>query len=395
MDDAARDRAGGGTAIVAMLAAALFSMFDRSTMPPMLNTMADGLGTSVGEIGAALSVYSIAYAASQLPWSIVSSRLGQVRVLRIAVAVGAVSAAATAFAPDTALLWIGRILAGISMGAVVPATLVYVGDTVPLARRAHVLANMATATSLGMTVAVLVASTLGSLGAWRWVFAITAVAEAAVFVLLLRVPAGPRPTAPRPFLASLGRVLSDRWVLLIFALVALEGAMLFGVMSFLPTALEHAGTAPLLAGIVTGVYGIALIATSQLMKPALGRIHPAALMACGGVVIAIGYVLVGLFLTVPVVLIASALFGFAWAVAHTQVQNWMTDAVSSDRPVGTAVFASCLFLGGAAGAAVGAAVAAGGLGGSFPRLFLVTAGAGIVFAVVAAIGRRRYSPRAQ
>ena len=74
-----------------MMAAALLSMFDRSTMPPMLGAMAAGLDTTIAEVGAALAVFSIAYAGSQLPWSAVSSRLGQVRVLRIALGVAAAS----------------------------------------------------------------------------------------------------------------------------------------------------------------------------------------------------------------------------------------------------------------------------------------------------------------
>jgi len=224
-----------------MMAAALLSMFDRSTMPPMLGAMAAGLDTTIAEVGAALAVFSIAYAGSQLPWSAVSSRLGQVRVLRIALGVAAASALLTALAVEPVMLWIGRVLAGLATGAIVPATLVHVGDTVPSARRAHALANIATATSLGMTLAVLLASALAAVGGWRWVFAITAVAELLVLLLLLRVPAGPRPSAPRPFAASLRRVLVDRWVLLVLVLVLVEGVMLTGVMGFLPIALEQTG----------------------------------------------------------------------------------------------------------------------------------------------------------
>jgi len=386
-----RAAAAGGGAITAMLLAAMLSMYDRSTLPPMLDTIATGLNTSIGEVGAALSVFSIAYAASQLPWSMVSSRLGQVRVLRIALGLGAIAAIVTAAAPDAGLLWVGRILAGVSIGAIVPATLVFVGDTVPTARRSHVLANMATATSLGMTIAVVVASALGSIGAWRWVFVITAVAELVVLALLLRVPAGARPTGRRPFLPSVGRVLSDGWVLLVFGLVMLEGAMLFGVMGFLPTALQREGTGALLAGVVTGVYGVALILTSQLMKPALRRVPPPALLAIGGGATAFGFGLIAISTTVVTVLIASAIFGFAWAVAHTQVQHWMTDAVSNDRPVGTALFATFLFAGGAIGAAAGSAVA---VGGEFPPLFAATAVAAVVFGVAGAFGRSRYRSRA-
>lgn len=391
MNEQPRDRAAGGTAILAMMAASLLSMFDRSTMPPMLTAMASGLNTTIVQIGVALSVFSITYAVSQLLWSLVSARLGQVRVLRIALAFAVVGAGVTALAADPIGLWVGRMIAGIATGAIVPSTLVYVGDTVPAGRRTHVLANLATASSLGMTIAVIVASVLGSVGAWRWVFAITAFAEVLVFVLMLRVPAGARPVTPVPFVASLRRILTDRWAILVFALVATEGAMIFGIMSFLPTALEHTGTDALFAGIVTGVYGLSLIVTSQLMKSAFGRIAPAVFLAVGGGGIVIGFALLALHLSLTTVLIASAIFGAGWAIAHTQVQFWLTDVVSRDRPVGTALFATSLFTGGAIGAAVGSAVA---VGGSFSALFAVTAAVAAVFAVIATVTRARYAARA-
>ena len=380
-----------GTAVFAMLAASFIGMFDRSTMPPMLTTIASDLSASIGDVGGALSVLAIAYAISQVAWSAISSRIGQVRVLRIALIAGAVFTLLTAFAVNPAMLWIGRALTGLSIGAIIPATLVYVGDNIPLKHRAHTLANLATATSLGLTAAIVIASVFGPLGAWRWVFVGTAVAELVIGLLLFRVKAGARPSAPVPVMRSLRRLLVDGWNLLILGLVFIEGAMLFGVMGFLPTALHDTGTDATLAGVVTGVYGITLIGTAQLMKLVLGRIPPALLLLIGGSASVIGFALIAAVLSVVTVLIASALFGFAWAIAHTQMQNWMTDAVAKDRPVGTALFATALFAGGALGAAVGSWSATGGW---FQLLFLLTAVSGLLFAIAASFGRARYRVRA-
>ena len=377
-------------AIFAMLAASFMSMFDRSTLPPMLTAMSADLDASLGEVGAALSVYSICYAISQLAWSAVSSRLGQVRVLRMALVAAAAFTILTACAFDPVVLWIARALSGLAIGAIVPATLVYVGDNVPLARRAHSLANLATATSLGATVAVVVASVFGPLGAWRWVFVGTAVVELVIVVLLWRVNAGPRPASPVPIRTSMRRVLGDAWAVLILGLVFLEGATLYGVMGFLPAALHNEGTDAMLAGVVTGIYGVTLIGTAQLMKLILGRIRPAVLLLVGGAANALGFALLVATISVPSVLVASGLFGFAWAIAHTQMQNWMTDAVAKDRPVGMALFSTALFVGAAAGAAVGSAAASNG---AYVWLFAGTSLAGAVFAVGATLGRRVYRVR--
>ncbi len=70
------------------------------------------------------------------------------------------------------------------------------------------------------------------------------------------------------------------------------------------------------------------------------------------------------------------LLGITWAVAHTQLQSWMTDAVARDRPVGTALFATALFAGAATGAAIGSAIATGD---AYHWFFIGATVAGVVF----------------
>lgn len=375
-----------------LLAASFLSMVDRAALPPMLTAVASDLSASIGEIGAALSVYSVTYAISQLAWSAVSSRIGTVRVLRIALSLGAVFTILTACALDPVMLWVGRALSGLAIGAVIPATLVFVGDRFALARRAHMLANLATAVSLGATAAVVVASILGPVGAWRWVFVATAIGELVVAGLLWRIEAGPRPESRVPLLRSARRVLADRWALLTFALVFVEGGLIYGVMSFFPAALHTAGTDAIVAGLVTAVFGVTVIGSSQLMKLVLGRIPAPALLLIGGGAATIAFALVSIAVSILTVLVASALLGIAWAVGHTQIQNWMSDAVVRDRPVGTALFATSMFTGAAVGAAIGSGVAVSGM---YTWFFIGATLAAAVFAFSAWIGRARYRVRAE
>jgi predicted MFS family arabinose efflux permease len=376
----------------ALLAASFLSMMDRSTLPPMLTALARDFDASIGQIGAALSAYSIMYAISQLAWSWVSSRIGTIRVLRIALALGAAFTILSACAVDPAMLWVGRALSGLAVGAVVPATLVYVGDRFTLDRRAHVLANLATAVSLGATTAVVIASILGPIGAWRWVFIITAAGEVVVAALLWRVAAGPRPAAPIPLLHSARHVLADGWAVLTFVLVFVEGGLIYGVMSFFPAALSTTGVDPILAGVVTAVFGLSVIGASQLVKVVLDRIPAAVLLFVAGGALTVAFALVSIWISIPTVLVASALIGIAWAVGHTQIQNWMSDTVAKDRPVGTALFATSLFLGAAVGAAIGSAVATAG---AYRAFFIGAAIAAIAFGIGAGVGRGRYLVRGE
>jgi len=377
-------------ALFALLAASFLSMVDRAVLPPMLTAVAADLSVSIGDIGAALSIYSVAYAISQLAWSAVSSRIGTVRVLRIALAFGAVFTILSGLATDPAWLWVARALSGLALGAVLPATLVFVGDRFALGRRAHVLANLATAVSLGATTAVVIASLLGPIGAWRWVFIGTGLGELVVLALLWRVAPGPRPDARVPLLRSARRVLADGWAVLTFLLVFVEGGLIYGVMSFFPAALGAAGTEAILAGIVTAVFGVSIIGSSQLVKLVLGRIPAPALLLIGGLASTTAFVLVSVLVNVATVLIASVLLGIAWSVGHTQIQNWMTDAVVRDRPVGTALFATAMFSGAAVGAAVGAAAA---VADAYTAFFIGASVAAAAFAVAACAGRARYRVR--
>ena len=375
----------------AALAASFLSMFDRQTLPPMLVAIAPDLGATVGQVGAALAVYSVAYAISQLAWSMVSNRIGVVRVLRISLVAAAAFTVLTAFSVDPTMLWIARALSGLAIGAVIPGSLVFVAERHLLDRRAHALANLATATSLGMTAAVVIASALAPIGGWRWVILGTAVAEIAVAVLLFRTNPGPRPERPVPIAHAVRRLLGDGWFVLILLLVFVEGAALIGAIGFLPTALAHQGVDLALAGVVTGIYGVALVASAQLSNLLLGRVPPGTLMLLGGGALAVGFLLLSLWLTVATVLVASALFGFAYAFAHTHIQNWLTDVVVADRAVGTAIFATAFFAGGAGGAAAGVWAASTG---AYEVLFVVAAVGGAVFAVAAWLGRSRYRVRA-
>ncbi|RZS57311.1 putative MFS family arabinose efflux permease [Microcella alkaliphila] len=374
-----------------LIALAFLTFFDRALLPPLLPVIARDLGASVDSIGDALVGYTIAYAAAQLLWSVISIRVGRVRVLAISTGLAVVGIVISALAVTPAMLVIGRVVAGAALGATVPAVLTYFGDTLTLKPRAVAAANLAAGLSLGMTVGTVVASVLGSWLDWRWAFALAGVLGIVFTVLLIRLPEPP--AAPSPaFFASLRVLARKPWVLGILALTALEGALLVGVLAFLPTALVEDGAPVIVAGVATSVFGLAVIACSQLLKPILRRWNPARILLIGGLSTAIGYALVAILLEFWTVSIAAVLLGLGWAFAHTQMQTWMTDAAAAARPVGMSLFAVALFGGGSLGAAVGNAAVPGG---QFLLLFAISAFAAAAFAVGSAVARNRYTPSEQ
>jgi predicted MFS family arabinose efflux permease len=79
--------------------------------------------------------------------------------------------------------------------------------------------------------------------------------------------------------------------------------------------------------------------------------------------------------------------GTGWALAHTTLQTWMTDAAAPTRALGMTLFSISLMLGAAAGAAAGAVAVEHQ---AFPVLFAASAAGAVGFAVVASATRWRY-----
>ena len=152
----------------------------------------------------------------------------------------------SALAPTVAVLVAGRVLTGACFAALIPASLVYVGDTWPERVRQRPLSDVLAASALGTAVATAGAGLLADLIGWRAVFAVTAAAGAGLVVALRRLPE----PADRPdpaggdaaLLRPLGVVLGNRWAWVILALAFVEGIVVLAVLTYLAPAMQALGS---------------------------------------------------------------------------------------------------------------------------------------------------------
>src|SRR5215210_3987287 len=190
--------------------AAFFSSFDRFAVAPMLVTIAASLGASLAETTATASLYYLLYGGMQPVWGMLSDQLGRVRVIRLTLVGAAIAGVLSAVAPNLAVLVAARALAGGLFAAVIPASLVYVGDTVGMGSRQAALADLMAASAVGTALATMLGGLAAYFDAWRLAFAAPALAGVALAILLTRLPE-PRGFAAekkeRP-LVQVGRVLS-------------------------------------------------------------------------------------------------------------------------------------------------------------------------------------------
>jgi MFS family permease len=175
----------------------------------------------------------------------------------------------------------------------------------------------------------------------------------------------------------------------VLALALTEGAVLLGVLTLLPPAVEDAGASATTAGLVTAVYGVAVLGCAQVVGRLSRRVPAAALIGTGGTAAVLGCLVGSVSRGVAGGLAVAVLLGLAWAAMHSSLQTWATEVVPEARATAVSLFAGSLFVGSAL-----AALAVGGLAeaGRYALVFALAALLAVPLAVVGARARRRWSP---
>jgi len=389
--------------------AALISTCDRFAIAPLLVPVAVSFGVPLAAAAGAAGGYFLAYGLMQVVWGVLSDRIGRVRVMRIALIGAVLGGLASVLAPTLPVLIVARVLTGACTSALIPATLVYVGDSWPASVRQRPLSDLLAATAVGTALATAGAGLLADLAGWRVVFATTA-AAAAVLLVALRALPEPVPAEPAPArgadaagpargwstLRPVGTVLGTGWAWVVLVLAFVEGAVVLGVLTYLAPALQAGGSTAALAGIAAGGYGVGALLFSRVVRRLVGRVPAAALAGIGGAFLAAAWVGPIVVVHPVTVALAGLMLGGCWAFLHSTLQTWATDVVPQARATAVALFATMLFLGSSAGTALGAPLADTD---RFGALFLAALVVSVPLGVAAALARARYArhrpPRAQ
>jgi predicted MFS family arabinose efflux permease len=370
--------------------AALTSTVDRFAIAPLLVVIGLDMKAPLSAVAGVASAYFLAYGLMQPVWGMISDRIGRVRVMRLSLLGAALAGVGSVLAPNLLVLGLTRTVAGGCFAALIPSTLVYVGDMWPAAVRQRPLSDVLAASSLGIAVATAGAGLLADLIHWRAVPAVTGVAAALLWIALARLPEPDRQPSTGNPLHSVARVLRNRWALVVFVLVFVEGIAVLGVLTYLAPAVQSLGSSAALAGLVAASFGVGALAWSRLVRSLVGRSSAGGLATIGGALLVAGWAVPAVAVNIATVTIAGLLLGGSWAFLHTTLQSWATEVVPTERATAVALFAALLFLGSSAGtAAVGPLADSGAFGTAF-RLALVVA---VPLALAAAVARTRYGTR--
>jgi len=170
--------------------------FDASVISGVVGFIEPEFGLTKIEVGWAVASLTLTATLAMLISGPLSDRIGRLQVLRIAAVLFALSAIASAFAPDFIALLLARMLGGFGVGAALIIAPMYIAEMAPPAVRGRMVSLNQLNIVIGISAAffsnyVILQLGLGDL-AWRWMLGVETVPALLYFAVLFLVPESPR-----------------------------------------------------------------------------------------------------------------------------------------------------------------------------------------------------------
>ncbi|MEY3980163.1 MAG: hypothetical protein RLZZ375_1592 [Pseudomonadota bacterium] len=355
------------SAFIALALAAFGSGMSMRVADPMLVKLSTEFSHSIGEVSAVITVFSVAYGLAQLLFGPLGDRYGKYLVIAIACFVCSFTSLLCAAAHDFSTLVVARLLAGASCAALIPLSMAWIGDVVSYAERQPVLARFMIGLILGNGVGVFVGGLCADYLDWRIPFGLIAISFLMTGVYLLRLRrqlpthalarhaqhSGVTNHGIGSLLKSFTYVLQVAWARIVLLSVFVEGALVFGTLAFVPTILHlRLGLSLTAAGSMVmsfGIGGLVFAIFSPLLVRVLGERR---LIRLGVSMMAVGMLIIGFSRSWYLSLPACFVFGLGFYMMHNTLQINATQMAPERRGAAVAAFASCFFLGQAAGVCV-------------------------------------------
>jgi predicted MFS family arabinose efflux permease len=352
-EQSVQDEAAARRTLWLLIAAIFVVSIDSRVISPILPAIASEFDVSIGQAGWIVTAYLLPYGLFQLAYGPMADRVGQVRVVSVALGAFAAGGVLCALAPSLNALVGARLFTGLAAAAVFPLTLAYIGETVEYTRRQNVIGYTVMASAVGQVMSAAVGGFLAAVLTWRAIFLFDGLVAAAItLVLLQRLRSTPKATRPRRRAwAAYAEVLSDRRHARFYTLIFVEGGFTIGAFSFFGALLrDRDGLSYSTIGALVALFGVTSIVAGRFIGPIARRYGEQRMIAVGGMLSAACFVLVVLRPTLLYFPIAMLVLGAAFIVMHSTFQTRATELAPDARATGIALFAFSLFLGSSLGA---------------------------------------------
>lgn len=322
----------------------------------MLPALGLSFGVPAADASATISAFAIAYGLLQLVYGPLGDRFGKPQVIALATLACGAAAFVASQSPSLAVLVTSRAVMGAAAGAIIPLTIAWIGDQVPWQERQLVLARLLTYTVGGMIAGAWAGGAAAEAFGWRWAFVgvgVLFVVVGACVWLRARGLAAPPASARVSHAGRLASVLADPWARRVFAITFAEGALVFGVIAFVPTVLHDRFALSLSAsGAVLALFGLGGLLYSRAARYLLARLRAPRLAVAGGACLCVAFVALAVMphwaWSLPACLVA----GLGAYMLHNTLQACATQLSVSARGTAVSLFACVLFVGQSAGVSV-------------------------------------------
>jgi predicted MFS family arabinose efflux permease len=321
---------------------------------PLLPLIAEDYGVTTGAAAAAVTAFALAYGLLQIVCGPLGDRYGRYRTIAAAAFVSAFGSLACALAPSLGFLIAARFVAGATIGAFIPLSVAWIGDSFPYAQRQAVLARFLIGQIVGIGFGTALAGWLAEHFGWRAIFGLLAAILLAIAVLLAlegRRHAPPAVRAPmRQSFARMPRLFRRRALRGLLTTAFAEGFLIFGALAFVALYFQRRfGLGPGAAGTLVGMYAIGGMLYAAVAPRALRAFGEVGLATIGGVALALGYALLAASPSLAIAAAGLVAIGGGFYMFHTTVQTKLTEVEPEERGSAVALFATFLFTGQASG----------------------------------------------
>lgn len=350
---------------------ALASFASTSTirvLDPALPQLAQEFDITTGQAAKVVTVFAIAYGLMLFVFGPIGDRFGKYKTLSLATLACSGGSLLVALAPSFEWLLAARIVSAITGAAIVPLAMAWIGDHIPYEQRQTTLAQFTIGTILGITSGQFIGGIFTDTVGWQGAFYFLAVVYLVVGSVLWSQrhlaqesvsndSSGANASGWRAIVMPIVTVLRVRWARVVVLTVLLEGALVFGVLSYIPAFLqERHGMSPSAAGATAGLFAVGAFVYVFNAKWLVARLGEIPMVRLGGILICLCYVT---YLFAPGwgwALLASAITGLGYYFVHAVLQTRATQMAPSLRGTAVSLSSSCLLLGQAIGVSLGAIV---------------------------------------
>lgn len=348
---------------VALLSFAAFaSAASLRATDPLIALISRDYGITAGEASSVITAFALSYGLFQLVHGPIGDRYGKFRMVLATTAISGLTMFLCALAPGVDALVAARFISGITVGALIPLSMAWIGDTVAYDKRQATIARFLIGQMFGVAAGASAAGLLSEAFGWRAIFVVLGVLYLLIAVLLYREQRRDARLAARGAGGSLadafrrmGDLLAISWVRVLLVTVFVEGALANGAFVFIAWDLNHRHGLSLGA---SGTFLAAFPLGGLLYAAVAGRVVPLlgerGLVLAGGIFIGLSYLGMLLAPTAYWVLPCLTGIGIGLYMMHNTLQVNATQMAPDARGAAVALFACSLFTGQSSGIWLGA-----------------------------------------